>query len=41
MKKEEYLKVAFDAYNANEIDAETYDCMLINADIFCDEEREE
>ena len=38
MKKSEYLQRAFDAYNAGRVDADTYDAMVENADIFCDED---
>ena len=38
MNKREYLKRAFDAYNEGRIDEETYDAMIQNADIFCDDD---
>lgn len=41
MKHAEYLLRAFEAYNAGRIDEETYDAMILNADIFCDNEESE
>ena len=41
MKKGEYLKRAFDAYNEGRIDADTYDCMVMNIGIFCCDDDEE
>lgn len=38
MKKAEYLQRALDLYNAGKIDAQTYDAMIMNAEIFCDED---
>lgn len=37
MTKAEYLKRALDAYNEGRIDADTYDAMVMNADIFTDD----
>jgi hypothetical protein len=36
MTKAEYLEKAFELYNEGKIDADTYDAMVMNADIFCD-----
>lgn len=41
MKKSEYLKRAFDAYSEGRISEEVYDSMVINADVFCDEDEDE
>ena len=41
MKRNEYLARAFDAYNEGRVDAETYDAMIMNVDIFCNDEDEE
>lgn len=38
MKRTEYLHRAFEAYNAGKIDEETYDAMVMNADIFCEDD---
>lgn len=40
MKKSKYLDRAFDLYNDGKIDEDTYDAMVMNADIFCDEDEE-
>ena len=40
MKRSEYVRRAFEAYNAGKIDADTYDAMIMNADVFCDEDEE-
>lgn len=37
MKKEEYLKMAFELFNKGTISDEVYDCMISNADDFCDD----
>ena len=36
MLKSEYLQRANDAFNKGKVDEETYDIMIINADIFCE-----
>lgn len=41
MTKNEYLRKAQEAYDNERISAETYDAMVENADIFCDEDDEE
>ena len=41
MKKSEYLQRATEAYDTGRVDAETYDAMLMNADIFCDEDEDD
>lgn len=41
MKRAEYLLLAFEALNEGRIDEETYDAMVMNADIFCDNEESE
>lgn len=41
MKRSEYLKHAFEAYNSGKISEEAYDAMLMNADAFCDDDDEE
>jgi hypothetical protein len=38
MSKEKYLKKALEAYDRGKIDADTYDAMVMNADIFCNAE---
>lgn len=38
MKRNEYLAKAQEAYDSGRISAEVYDAMLMNADIFCDDE---
>ena len=38
MKRNEYLQRAKEAYDSGRIDTDTYDAMVQNADIFCDEE---
>lgn len=40
MKRAEYLERAFNLYNEGKIDEDTYDAMLLNANIFCEEESE-
>ena len=40
MKRTEYLQRANKAYDDGRIDADTYDAMIMNADIFCDDEGE-
>lgn len=40
MKLNKYLARAQEAYNSGKISAEVYDAMLMNADIFCDDEAE-
>lgn len=40
MKRNEYLRRAFEALNEGRIDEETYDAMVMNADIFCEDEDE-
>jgi methionine synthase II (cobalamin-independent) len=37
MTKAEYLEKAFELYNKGKIDAETYDAMIMNADVFCED----
>ena len=41
MKKSEYLNRAFEALNSGKIDEDTYDSMLLNADVFCDDDDED
>lgn len=41
MKRSEYLQRAFEAYNEGRISAEVYDSMVMNADVFCDEDERE
>lgn len=38
MKRNEYLSRAFEAYNQGRISSEAYDSMVMNADVFCDED---
>lgn len=38
MKRSDYMKKAFDAYNSGRVSAEAYDAMLMNADIFCEDD---
>ena len=41
MTKSEYLQKAQDAFDTGRVDEETYDAMLINIDIFCDDDEDE
>ena len=41
MTRSEYLKTAFDLYNADKISAEVYDAMLMNAEEFIDEDEDD
>lgn len=41
MKRSEYLKRAFEAYNEGRVSGEVYDSMVMNADVFCDEDEYE
>lgn len=41
MIKSEYLQRALEAYNSGKVDADTYDAMVMNADIFCDEDEDD
>lgn len=41
MKRSEYLHRALEAYNDGRISEEVYDSMVMNADVFCDEDDEE
>lgn len=41
MKRDEYLKTAFDAYNAGKMSAEAYDAVVQNADLFVDDEEDQ
>lgn len=41
MKKSEYLKRALDAYESGRVDADTYEVMVENADIFSEEDEGE
>ena len=41
MKRSDYLKRAFDLYNSGEVSGEVYDAMLMNADVFCDDDEDE
>ena len=38
MQRSEYLQRAFEAYNEGKISREVYDSMVMNADVFCDED---
>ena len=38
MTRAEYMKRALDAWSAGRIDEETYDAMMLNVDVFCDDE---
>lgn len=38
MNRSEYMQRAFEAFNSGRIDADTYDAMLENADVFCEDE---
>lgn len=40
MKREEYLKLAFDKFNSGKISAEAYDAILMNAEQFVDDNLE-
>lgn len=41
MKRSEYMKKAFEAFNAGKISEEAYDAMIENADIFCEEDEDD
>lgn len=41
MKRSEYLRRAFEAYNEGRISDEAYDSMVENADVFCDEDEDD
>lgn len=41
MTKSEYLQRALDAYDTGRVDGATYDAMLENVDIFCDDDDDE
>ena len=41
MNRKEYLKRAFEALNEGRIDEETYDAMVMNADIFCEDDEDD
>ncbi len=41
MTKSEYLQRALDAYDTGRVDEATYDAMVLNADIFCDDDEED
>ena len=41
MKRSEYLNMAFEAYSDGRISGEVYDSMVMNADVFCDEDEHE
>ena len=40
MKRSEYLEKAFEAYNSGKVSEEAYDAMIMNADVFCDDEED-
>lgn len=41
MKKSEYLQRAFELLNDNKISEEVYDAMIMNSEVFCEEDEEE
>lgn len=41
MKRSVYLKNAFELRNSGKISDEAYDAMILNADVFCDEDADE
>ena len=41
MKRNEYFKRAADLYGSGQVSGEVYDAMIMNADIFCDDEEED
>ena len=41
MKRSEYLKALFEAYNEGRISAEAYDAGLMNIDEFCYEDEDD
>lgn len=41
MKKREYLQKVQEAFDSGKFSEEVYDSMVINADVFCDEEDED
>lgn len=38
MTRSEYFRRAQEAYDSGRVSVEAYDCMIMNADEFCDEE---
>lgn len=41
MKKSEYLRRAFEAYNEGRISEEAYDAMIMNAAEFCEDDEDD
>lgn len=41
MKKSEYLQRAFELLNDDKISEEVYDAMIMNSEVFCEEDEEE
>ena len=41
MTKSEYLQRALDAFDTGRVDEATYDAMVSNADIFCDDDEDD
>jgi|GEM_PF-1287387 len=40
MSRNKYFKKALELYNAGQISEEAYDAMIMNADVFCDDDEE-
>ena len=40
MKRSEYLEKAFEAYSSGKVSEEAYDAMIMNADVFCEDEED-
>lgn len=38
MRRSEYMQRALEAFDSGKIDADTYDAMVMNADIFCEDD---
>jgi len=41
MKRSEYMRSAYEAYNEGRVNEEVYDCMVMNANIFCDDDEDD
>lgn len=40
MKRDEYFKRAADLYGSGQVSGEVYDAMIMNADVFCDDDED-
>ena len=41
MDRKKYMQAALEAYESGRVSAEVYDCMIANADIFCEDDDED